>query len=81
LARLAEAAKSEMNGRIEIFADPAALARHAAEWMTAAALAATGVFRVSLSGGSTPKTLYALLASDEFRGRFSLDASLLVLGR
>ena len=47
-----------------------ALAHHVAEWMTAAALAATGPFRVSLSGGSTPKTLYALLASDEFRGRF-----------
>ena len=38
--------------------------------MTAAALAANGPFRVSLSGGSTPKALYALLASDEFRGRF-----------
>jgi 6-phosphogluconolactonase len=25
---------------------------------------------VSLSGGSTPKTLYGLLASDEFKGRF-----------
>src|SRR5882672_2147647 len=60
----------QMNGRVEIFADPAALARHAAEWMTSAALAATGAFRVSLSGGSTPKTLYMLLASDEFRKRF-----------
>jgi 6-phosphogluconolactonase len=57
-------------GRIEILPDPPALARHVAEWMTAAALAAKGPFRVSLSGGSTPKTLYALLASDEFRPRF-----------
>src|SRR5258708_9395988 len=56
--------------RIEILPDPLALARHVAEWMTAAALAAKGPFRVSLSGGSTPKTLYGLLASDEFRGRF-----------
>ena len=31
---------------------------------------AQGTFRVSLSGGSTPKTLYRLLASDEFRDRF-----------
>jgi len=61
---------TQMNGRIETFADPAALARHAAEWMTSAALAATGAFRVSLSGGSTPETLYTLLASDEFRRRF-----------
>lgn len=60
----------EAFGRVEIFPDPLALARHVAEWMTAAALAAQGDFRVSLSGGSTPKTLYGLLASDEFRGRF-----------
>jgi 6-phosphogluconolactonase len=57
-------------GRIEILPDPLALARHVAEWMTAAAQAAKAPFRVSLSGGSTPKTLYGLLASDEFRGRF-----------
>jgi 6-phosphogluconolactonase len=57
-------------GRIEILPDPLALARHVAEWMTAAARAAKGPFRVSLSGGSTPKTLYGLLASDEFGGRF-----------
>ena len=57
-------------GRIEISPDPLALAHHVAEWMTQAALAAQGPFRVSLSGGSTPKTLYGLLASDEFIGRF-----------
>jgi 6-phosphogluconolactonase len=60
----------EMSGRIEVLADPTALARHAAEWMTAAAIAASGAFRVSLSGGSTPKALYTLLASDAFRERF-----------
>jgi 6-phosphogluconolactonase len=59
-----------MTGRIETLADPTALARHVAEWMTAAALAGNGPVRVSLSGGSTPKTLYALLASDAFRERF-----------
>ena len=57
-------------GRFETLPDPLALAHHVAEWMTAAALAAKDSFRVSLSGGSTPKTLYGLLASDEFRGRF-----------
>jgi 6-phosphogluconolactonase len=61
---------SQMNGRIETLPDPAALTRHVAEWMTSAALASTGAFRVSLSGGSTPRALYALLASDDFRGRF-----------
>jgi 6-phosphogluconolactonase len=57
-------------GRIEILPDPQALARHVAEWLTAAALATKGPFRVSLSGGSTPKALYGLLASDDYRGRF-----------
>jgi 6-phosphogluconolactonase len=61
---------SEMSGRFEIFPDPEALARHVAEWMTSAALAAIGTFRVSLSGGSTPKTLYGFLGSNEFRTRF-----------
>jgi 6-phosphogluconolactonase len=60
----------EISGRIKTFPDPASLARHAAEWMTSAARAARGVFRVSLSGGSTPRTLYTLLASGEFRDRF-----------
>jgi len=59
-----------MIGHIETFADPTALARHVAEWMTDAALAANGVFRVSLSGGSTPKALYTLLASEGFRQQF-----------
>ena len=57
-------------GRIEVLPDPLALVHRVAEWMTQAALAAQGSFRVSLSGGSTPKTLYGLLAADEFRDRF-----------
>ena len=57
-------------GRIEVLADPPALARRLAEWMTATASAAKGRFRVALSGGSTPKALYSLLASEEFRDRF-----------
>jgi 6-phosphogluconolactonase len=61
---------AEAIGQLEVFRDPSELARHTAEWMTAAALAAKGPFRVSLSGGSTPKTLYALLASAEFKDRF-----------
>jgi 6-phosphogluconolactonase len=61
---------NEMRGRVETLPDPAALARHVADWMTPLALAARGPFRVSLSGGSTPKALFALLASDAFIGRF-----------
>lgn len=58
------------SGRMEVLADPTSLARRVAEWMTTMALAANGPFRVSLSGGSTPKTLYGFLASDEFRSGF-----------
>jgi 6-phosphogluconolactonase len=57
-------------GRIEVLADPPALARRVAEWITATALAAKGRLHVALSGGSTPKALYSLLASAEFRDRF-----------
>jgi 6-phosphogluconolactonase len=46
---------NEAIGRIEILSDPLALARRAAEWMTDAALAAKGPFRVSLSGGLDSK--------------------------
>ena len=60
----------QASGRIEILPDPPALARHVAEWMTEAARAASSSFRVSLSGGSTPKALYGLLAADDFRHRF-----------
>lgn len=41
--------------------------------MTNAALASKGAFRVALSGGSTPKMLYELLASSELRPRFPWD--------
>jgi 6-phosphogluconolactonase len=61
---------SQAIGHFEILPDPLALAHRVAEWMTEAATAGQGSFRVSLSGGSTPRTLYGLLASDEFRDRF-----------
>jgi 6-phosphogluconolactonase len=61
---------SERRGRIEILEDPQALARHVAEWITTTALASTPMCRVSLSGGSTPRVLYELLAADPYRGRF-----------
>ena len=52
--------------------DAAELAQKAAEqWvvLTQQAIARSGRFAVALSGGSTPKTLYSLLASPEYRGR------------
>ncbi|MBY0299123.1 MAG: 6-phosphogluconolactonase [Methylobacterium sp.] len=51
-----------------ILPDAEAVARAAAERLIAVA-AGTGRAAVCLSGGSTPKRLYALLAGPEFRGR------------
>ncbi len=51
-------------------ADPEALARHAADWLTGLANAATGTFSVALSGGSTPKRLFEILAEPANAARF-----------
>ena len=48
---------------------PDALARAAADWIVACLTEATGTLAVALSGGSTPKRLYALLATDEFAAK------------
>jgi 6-phosphogluconolactonase len=52
-----------------VLLDPAVLARHVARWMTDLACAKDGDFAVALSGGSTPRALYQLLAS-EFANEF-----------
>ncbi len=54
---------------IEILADPEALARRVAEWLVASMAASTGRFSVALSGGSTPRRLYHLLAQPPCRDR------------
>jgi 6-phosphogluconolactonase len=54
-----------------------AVARSGAEAfvrLTRQAAAVGAPFRVALSGGSTPKVLYQLLVSDEFRGEVPWDA-------
>lgn len=48
---------------------PEALARQVAEWMVERLGATEGKVVVALSGGSTPKLLYTLLATAEFAGR------------
>jgi 6-phosphogluconolactonase len=62
---------------IRILPDAAAITRRAAdEFVKAAAqaVAKKGVFTVALAGGSTPKTLYALLADDPaYRGKIAWD--------
>jgi len=49
--------------------DPDTLALHVANWLVKEATESQGPFAIALSGGSTPKTLYELLATPEFRTR------------
>lgn len=49
--------------------DPDALALYVANWIVKEATETDGVFAIALSGGSTPKTLYQLLATPAFRTR------------
>jgi 6-phosphogluconolactonase len=62
---------------IRILADPSAITRRAAEVFVKAASEAVvknGVFNVAFAGGSTPKSLYALLADDPaYRAKISWD--------
>jgi len=62
---------------IRILADPAAITHRAAdEFVKSAseAVAQHGVFNVAFAGGSTPKSLYALLADDPaFRSKIAWD--------
>ncbi len=60
-------------GNVDIQADGQAVAEHVAAWLTNKALATPGRFAVCLSGGSTPKTLYGLLAAEPLRSRFPWD--------
>lgn len=52
------------------FEDAETLAHHVAEWLCALARASDHTFAVSLSGGSTPRRLYELLATPEISSRF-----------
>ena len=72
-----------MDRTIRIFPDVAAIAQHAANIFVNAAKQAVkerGVFRVAMAGGSTPKTLYALLVSEPFRSQLSFDKMKLFFG-
>jgi len=70
-------------GRLLLFPDPAALARAAADDFArraAGAVAARGRFTVALSGGTTPRRLYELLASETYRVRIPWDMTHLFWG-
>src|SRR5271166_4130767 len=55
-----------ISARIEVAEDPMALARRVAQWIVDLAVESNGRFAVSLSGGSTPRRLYQLLAESPF---------------
>jgi 6-phosphogluconolactonase len=57
----------EVDAKVEIVPDAQALARRAAEEIVALARKQGGRFAVCLSGGSTPRPLYALLAEAPYR--------------
>jgi len=63
----------------EVLPDPEAVALYAATWLTARAEAAQR-FTIALSGGSTPKQLYQLLAKAPFRDRFPWARTRLFFG-
>jgi 6-phosphogluconolactonase len=56
--------------KLDVFPDPDALARGTAEWLLKTALSKDGAFAIALSGGSTPKRLYELLARPPYLDRF-----------
>lgn len=59
--------------RMDISADPEALAHRVAQWITDLACHERGRFAVALSGGSTPKRLYQLLAAAPYRDALPWD--------
>src|SRR4051795_1728417 len=57
------------NRHVITVADPAALAATAAEHVLARTAANSGPVAICLTGGSSPKQLYQLLATDAYRSR------------
>ena len=74
---------TQTNQELRIFDDREAVAQYAAErWIQLAeeAVEARGRFVVVLAGGTTPRRLYELLASDEYRERVPWSRTLFLFG-
>jgi 6-phosphogluconolactonase len=69
-----------MIGHVESFADADSVASHAADWLIARVAAAEAPVRVALSGGSTPKRLFSLLAQPERAARMKWERLALFWG-
>lgn len=63
-------AQDVMTAREVVLEDPDAVAQWTADFLLEKALSARGVFRIALSGGSTPRKLYALMAEAGYADRF-----------
>src|SRR5205823_5432296 len=61
------------NRRVMTVADPAALAETAAERVLARIAANSGRVAICLTGGSSPKALYRLLATEPYRSKIPWD--------
>jgi 6-phosphogluconolactonase len=57
---------SRTSARVDVAKDPEALARRVAQWITDLAAHSPGRVAIGLSGGSTPRRLYQLLAEPPF---------------
>ena len=69
-----------MTGTIDVQPNAEAVAQRAADWVLDRALATPGRFAWCLSGGSTPKATFRLMASEAFRSRFPWDRTHLFFG-
>jgi 6-phosphogluconolactonase len=71
---------ARVTAHIETLADVRTLAKHVADWLMELAQAKDGTFALCLSGGSTPKTLYQLLAASPYASRFPWKQTHLFFG-
>lgn len=55
--------------KLIVLADAEAVARHTADWIVKSAIDKKGRFAICLSGGSTPKRLYQMLAEPGYRDK------------
>ncbi|MBC7503215.1 MAG: 6-phosphogluconolactonase, partial [Herminiimonas sp.] len=65
--------RSSIGGRTDVVAEPGKLAAHVADWFAELVNNARGPVRVALCGGNTPRALYTLLGSPEYRTRVEWD--------
>lgn len=80
---LAPESRSAWPGQRQVFDSPEELIAQVAERLAQAAAEAIrerGVFTLALSGGSTPKSLYKLLASEPWRERFDWPRIVILFG-